>query len=348
MFEDTKPNVVVFGDSNTVSLGPAWAAALVRTGWPASQIVVHHRAGTTPRHWLPKTHSLHHSRFGALWTRRSRNQPALRDALSAATRLVIIGLGGNMMPGSRDEPSVEALLDQVVALAPSARLVWRGPPPSTATRDGVVASRTIRASRYRRNGMLKHLLAPLHFEVNAPLDPAAERVYLDVLALHACGPTRGLSLGTGRDADYEAERRLVASLAGDRFARGEKAVRGPWTSFVRARDSLPSHVPRAAAVELARHVAERGYLQASRHPLRLPLPATVVDRHARLRRGPPDFAWIRGHTLEYGRRVLLRTWRGRFGEVLDARTREPLGWTLRVNVLPDSSPMMGRVRAQAG
>ncbi|MCA9705380.1 MAG: SGNH/GDSL hydrolase family protein, partial [Myxococcales bacterium] len=220
MFEDTKPNAVVFGDSNTVSLGPAWAAALVRQGWPSSQVIVHHRAGTTPRHWLPKTHALHEGRFGVLW---AEGRPALRDALCPATRLVIIGLGGNMMPGTRDERSVEALLDLVVRLAPSARLLWRGPPPSTASHDGVVASRSVRASRYRRNGMLKQLLAPLHFEVD---DPKAERVYLDVLALHACGPTRGRPLGTGRDEDLEDERALVASLAGDRLARGEQLCGG--------------------------------------------------------------------------------------------------------------------------
>ena len=267
-----------------------------------------------------------------LWARKARGQPSIRDALSPATRLVIIGLGGNMMPGSNDERSVEALLDEVLRLAPGTRLVWRGPPPSTATRSGAVAGRATRAGRYRRNGMLKLLLAPLHFEVDPQLDPTAERVYLDVMAMHACGPTRGLALGTGRDADFEAEKKLVASLAADRFARSEKAVRGPWISFVRARDSLPSHVPRDSAADLIEHVAKRGYLEASRRALPLPLRAVVLDERARLRHGPPGFRWIRGRYLEPDMPVLLQTWRGRHGEVLDARTREPLGWTLRSNL----------------
>jgi hypothetical protein len=150
--------------------------------------------------------------------------------------------------------------------------------------------------------------------------------------MHACGPTRGLPLGTGRDADLEAERKLVASLAGDRLARGEAAIRGPWTSFVRGRDSMPSHVPHDAAVQLAELVGSRGYLDASRRALPLPLRAIVTDDRARLRQGPPGFAWIRGRYLEHERTVLLRTWRGRHGEVLDAGTREPLGWTWRGNL----------------
>lgn len=332
MFEDTKPNVVVFGDSNTVSFGPAWSKALGGKGWPSDQVVVQSRSGTTPRHWLPKSHPMHSTKFGTLWARKAQGHPAIRDALSPATRLVIIGLGGNMMPGTRDERSVEALLDVVLALAPSARLLWRGPPPSTATKGGAVAGRKARAGRYRRNGMLKQLLAPLHFEVDPQLDPTAERVYLDVLAMHACGPTRGLPLGTGRDADLEAEAKVVASLAGDRFARGEQALRGPWTSFVRGRDSMPTHVPRAAAMDLAEIVMQRGYLTASRRALSLPLRAVVIDERARLRQGPPGFAWIRNRYLEHERTVLLRTWRGRHGEVLDARTREPLGWTWRGNL----------------
>jgi len=333
MFDDTRPSVVILGDSNTVSFGPAWAEALARQGWPSGQVVVHHRSGTTPRHWLPAGHPLYQSRYGELWAKGGRDQPAIRDALSPATRLVIVGLGGNMIPGSPDERSVEALLDQIVRLAWSTRIVWRGPPPSTASSDGRVAPRATRVGRYRRNGMLKRLLGPLHFEVDVRADPTAPRVYLDVLAMHACGPTRGLPLGTGRDEDLEAERTVLGSLAGDRDVAGEQVIRGPWRSFIKARDSLPSHVPREAARDLVAIAAERGYLTASRKPLELPLRAMVTDEQARLREGPPRFEWIRDELLPRGTRVLLPRWQGRFAEVLDARTREPLGWTMRSNLL---------------
>jgi len=336
MFDDTRPNVVVLGDSNTISFGPAWVKALVGQGWSADQVVVHHRSGTTPRHWLPKTHALYQSRFGTLWSKTGRGKPSVRDALSPATRLVIVGLGGNMMPGTRDEDSVEALLDQIVGLASSTRILWRGPPPSTCSSDGKIAPRATRAGRYRRNGMLKALLGPLHFEIDDRPDPSASRVFLDVMALHACGPTRGLPLGVGRDEDFHAEQKLVASLSGDRYARGETAMRGPWDTFIKARDSLASHVPHRPAADMVQLVAAREFLEASRQALSLPLPATVIDEQARLRAGPPGFKWLRNQYIPRGTAVLLETWRGRFGRVLDARTREPLGWTHRANLIATS------------
>ncbi len=331
-----RPNVVVLGDSNTLSFGPAWVTALVRQGWPTDQVVLHHRSGTTPRHWLPKAHALYQSRFGTLWARTGRRHPSVRNALSPATRLVIIGLGGNMVPGSRDEDSVEALLDEVVKLAPWARILWRGPPPSTCSSDGTIATRATRASRYRRNGMLKALLGPLHFEIDDRPDPSASRVYLDVIALHACGPARGLRLGVGRDEDFRAERELVASLSRDRYARNETAIRGPWDTFIKARDSLPSHVPKRTAADMVQIVADQGFLKASRKALSLPLAATVINDGARLRARPPGFKWLRGKTVSRGTKVLLQTWRGRYAKVLDARTREPLGWMHRANVVATS------------
>ncbi|MEM9462752.1 MAG: SGNH/GDSL hydrolase family protein [Myxococcota bacterium] len=334
MFEDQEPNAVVFGDSNTWAFGPAWVDALVRGGWPASQVVLIHRSGTTPRHWLPRSHRLYQPKFGVLVGRKERGQPAVYDALSPMTRLVIIGLGGNMKPGTRDDASADALVELVTRLAPFARIVWRGTPPSTATRGGQVANRATRAGRYRRNGMLKARLQVLGFEVLEDRVRAAQmRIYLDVVALHATGPAPGVKpLGTGRDEDFAAEQALVASLARDRWAKGEIAQRGPWASFVRARDSKPSHVPRDTAADLVALVAKRGALKVSKAARCKPLRAMVVDPQALVRQGPPRFGPIGGQRIPQGQTVVLESWTGRYGRVLDARTREPLGWTLRSNL----------------
>lgn len=334
MFEDTKPNVVILGDSNTWAFGPAWVDALARKGWPRQQVVMRYRSGSSPRHWLPKSHRLHAAHFGALWERKGGGQPTIADAISPSTRMVMIGLGGNMIPGSRDNPAADALVELVARLAPAARIVWRGPPPSTATPSGKVASRATKAGRYRRNGMLKQRLTPLGFSVfNERATRAQERLYLDMLALHAGGPAPRLQpLAVGRDEDLAAEQAIVASLRGDRWAQAEEAQRGPWTSFVRARDGMHSHVPRDAAADFVALMARRNLLDLSRRPLPLPLAATVVDPDARVRGGPPQFRWKTGERLAQGRRLTVKTWKGRHAEVADAATHEALGWTLRANL----------------
>lgn len=333
-FDDDEPNAVVFGDSNTWAFGPAWVQALIGLGWPASQVLLIYRSGTTPRHWLPKSHRLYHSKFGVLFEHREGGRPSVHDALSPATRLVIIGLGGNMKPGTTDDASADALVELVTRLAPSARIVWRGTPPSTATAGGQVANRATRAGRHKRNGMLKARLRALGFEVLGNRARATQRrLYLDVVAMHATGPAPGVQpLATGRDEDLEAEQALVASLAGDRWAKDEVAQRGPWSSFVRARDSKPSHVPRDSAADFVTLVAKRGALTVERRAPCLPLAATVVDAQALLRDGPPRFRAVRGQSIPQGKAVLLERWAGRYGHVLDPQTREPLGWTLRSNL----------------
>ncbi|MEX1366234.1 MAG: hypothetical protein AB1Z98_24125 [Nannocystaceae bacterium] len=334
MFQDTKASAVVFGDSNTWAFGPAWVDALTASGWPADQVLLSYRSGSTPRHWLPRSHRLHHSKYGVLIERAERGRPAVFDALSPATALVIIGLGGNMQPGTRDDASADALLELVAQLAPAARIVWRGTPPSTASKGGQVANRATRIGRHRRNGMLKGRLLPLGFEVLGDrVKPSARRIYLDVVALHATGPAPGVRpLGAGRDVDFEAEQALVAGLRNDRFARNEVATRGPWDSFVRARDSLPSHVPRDTAADLVDIVARRGALRIPRTDPALPLRATVIDPKALLRQGGPRFRPIRDAVLPQGQAVLLQMWTGRYGWVVDASTGQRLGWTLRSNL----------------
>ncbi|MCX4245584.1 SGNH/GDSL hydrolase family protein [Paraliomyxa miuraensis] len=334
MFVDLEPNAVVFGDSNTWAFGPAWVDTLVRKGWPRSQVVLVYRSGTTPRHWLPREHPLYHAGHGVMFEHAESGRPSIHDALSPTTELVIIGLGGNMKPGTRDDASADALLQVVTRLAPLARIVWRGTPPSTATPSGQVANRATRAGRHQRNGMLKERLSAQGFELlGERVSSSQSRLYVDVLAMHATGPAPSVQpLATGRDVDLEAEQALLASLRSDRWAKDEVAVRGPWTSFVRARDAKPSHVPRDAAADLVAIVAERGALETCRKPPRLPLRATVVDPKALVREGGPRFRAVRGAQLPQGGTVLLEKWSGRYGHVLDGQTKQPLGWTMRSNL----------------
>lgn len=333
MFQDTKPNVVILGDSNTWAFGPAWVDALVRKGWPRDQVVMRYRSGSSPQHWLPKSHRLHSSHFGSLWTRKDRRQPAAADAISPSTRMVVIGLGGNMIPGRRNV-AADALVELVATLAPAARLVWRGPPPSTASRGGKVATRATKASRYKKNGMLKQRLLPLSFDVLGDRATRSQgRLYLDLLGLHAGGPApRVRPLAVGRDVDVQAEQAVLDSLRRDRWAKGERATGGPWSSFVRGRDGMASHVPRDAAADFVALMVRRQLLDLSRRPLPLPLSATVVDADARVRMGPPSFRWIRGQRLAQGRLVKVVTWRGRYAQVTDAASHEDLGWTARSNL----------------
>ncbi len=102
---------------------------------------------------------------------------------------------------------------------------------------------------------------------------------------------------------------------------------------MRARDTKPSHVPSDTAADFVEIVAKRGALRASNTKMpTLPLRARVIDPRALLRDGGRRFRARRGQVLTQGELVLLESWQGRYGRVLDTRTKEPLGWTLRSNL----------------
>ena len=336
VFDHTQHNVVVLGDSNTFAFGPPFLDALLERGWDPNQLVLSYRSGSKARHWLPKSHPLYRDKHGKLIERKGqRGKVSVLDALSPLTRLVIIGLGGNNLLGTKDDHANSVLVELVIRLAPFARIVWRGPPPSTATRGGQVASARLRRGRYRKNAVIKADLKRLGFEqLGEPLEPEQRRVYLDVLALHATGPApRVKPLATGREVDFKAERVVVMSLFNDRAARRERAVRGPWESFVRARDGLASHVPKGPARDLVEIVAERGLLDVGPAPA-LPesLRMRVIDPVARLRDGARRFRARGKELLEQGSVVQLERWQGRYGYVSDPESGEELGWTLRSNL----------------
>ena len=96
----TELTLLFWGDSNTYVFGRAlkeWYVANKMISISEKQIVVKYRSGSSPRHWLPSNHPKHDRRFGHLWAKAKRfSGPAIRDTLSGNTRLVVIGLGGNM------------------------------------------------------------------------------------------------------------------------------------------------------------------------------------------------------------------------------------------------------------
>lgn len=336
VFDHTQPNVVVLGDSNTFAFGPPFLDALAQRGWDPDQLVLSYRSGSKARHWLPRGHALHRDKFGKLIERKGqRGKVSVLDALSPLTRLVIIGLGGNNLIGTKDDHANSVFAEYVIRLAPFARIVWRGPPPSTATRGGKVASARLRRGRYRKNGLIKQDLKRLGFQMlGEELEPEQRRVYLDVLALHATGPApRVQPLATGREVDLKAERVVVLSLFNDHAGKRERATRGPWESFVRARDGLESHVPKGPARDFVEIVAERGLLDLGPAPA-LPesLRMRVIDPVARLRGGAPRFRARGEELLEQGSAVQLERWEGRYGLVRDPDSGEELGWTLRSNL----------------
>lgn len=339
MFEDMKPNIVVLGDSNTWAFGPAFRRGFVDQGWPRDQVLVHDRNGSSPQHWLPPAHRRHSAGKGELWRRRARRQPSVADALSPSTALVIIGLGGNMGTSSRDEQTPGALIEEIVRRAPNARLLWRGPPPATASRGRKVAGVARKAGRYAKNAMLKQVLGEHGFSVLRSARPkAAARLYIDVLDMHAGGPAPGEALGVGRDVDHAYERRVLDSLRGRRWGADEQVPQGPWCSFVRARDSLDSHVPRDAAEDFVTLLSGFGVLRASSRSVE-PQQATVVDRNALVRSGPPRFSSASRGKIPRGTAVNMVRWKGRFALVTERNGTE-IGWTARSNLVVRGS---GRV-----
>lgn len=333
-----KPNVVCFGDSNTYVFGPVLRAHLVREGWPSAQVVVKYRSGSSPGHWLAKGHAEHRRGFGELWQRALPfSGSTVADALDPATALVVVGLGGNASVSARTERAIAALVDQIERVAPSARIVWRGLPPATATRGRRLATLQRKASRYRKNAMLKQALVRRGFAIVDSTGTSGSlarlrRAYVDLIALHAGGPSSARRPTVGSAADLERERAAIERMPGGDWITTEVATRGPWVEFTRARDGLDTHVPRDAAAALYdRVLGPTGLFDAPRGDPPSRLLATVVEPRARLRIGPPRFRWDKPRMLRVGEAVVLTQWRGRFGKV-ESLGGEPLGWTLRANL----------------
>jgi hypothetical protein len=239
-------SVVIFGDSNESWFGPA-VKDLCRE---------HH--GVPDR----DIESVVHPGSFAEWLPGAEHWRSIAAHLTAETALVVIGLGGNMVFASSAHRQVApALVRALASAAPNARLVWRGPPPATASLQGsgarrrrVVASLEDKMVRYRKNRAIRTALAALGFAVfgeNRPDMRGQQRIYLDLISLHAGGPhpvPAGVELrvGTPEGALYE---RAALERGGSALA-GEPPASGPWTSFVASKDAMPTHVHAGPANDL--------------------------------------------------------------------------------------------------
>ena len=188
----------------------------------------------------------------------------MSDALGEDTRLVVIGLGGNMLTRSKvHHQIIRKLVEGVVARAPHARLVWRGPPPATATKGRTIAGPKAKAFRYLKNKILKDVLTAMDFAVldaSLPKVEAKRRVYIDVIDLHAGGPAPGRAgvaagkLGTPECLAYE--RKAIAAF---KALAGQVPSVGPWDTYTRSRDGMTVHVPLEVARDLVtRHLVKLG------------------------------------------------------------------------------------------
>jgi len=341
-FDNRLPNVVAFGDSNEYVFGPALKRWLVAAGhYPAEQIVVKYRSSSKPRNWLMPGDRLHAGDFGNLWGTRGQfpEGPPIAEALSPATALVEIGLGGNLGLSDVEVRSVVALVDQVKRLAPYARILWRGLPPATASRSGQVATRATKLGRYKRNAALKRALAPAGFaifgaQLTAGHDPAAfRRGYLDLIAMHAGGPAPGDTTHVGTDAALAYERSVLASATSADAVAGEQVICGPWNEYVCSRDAMEVHVPQAAADALvSRQLGPRGVYGHT--PPQRPAggyAADVVVNDARIRGGPPGFRWLKPGVIPIGTPLLVQDWQGEYALVRGFDGRD-WGWTARSNL----------------
>lgn len=341
-FDSRLPNVVAFGDSNEYVFGPALEQWLTSTGqYAAGQVVVKYRSSSRPRNWLAPGHRSYAADFGNLWGTKGTfaDGPPLADALSPATALVEIGLGGNMGTSDVEVRSILALVEQIERLAPYARIVWRGPPPATATSSGKVATRASKLARYQLNAALKRTLAPAGFAifgahlVDGHDNGSFRRGYLDLIAMHAGGPAPDDPTHVGTDAALAYERSVLASARDPADVAGEQAIRGPWTAFVRARDGMDVHVPRAAADALVVHeLGPRGVYRAS--PAPLPpggYAADVVVHDAWIRSGPPSFTWQRPGIIPIGTPLFVLKWEGSYALVKGFDGKD-WGWTARANL----------------
>lgn len=339
VYDPFRPNVVVFGDSNSYVFGPALRAWLERElGFARDQVVVKYRSSSAPSHWLATDDPSHLSRLGQLWTLRGRftHGPSVADALSDRTRLVVIGLGGNASSYTRLQRSVPALLRQVEAAAPRAAIVWRGPPPATRTKGGRWATARQRQVRFEKSVWLQKALEELGFvslasrrlpKVNSPT-----RLFVDLMALHGRGPYASVAIGS--DEALRRDRALFEKAGG----RGDDLRVGPWNSYTAARDGLNTHVPRGAAKHLVDEVLPVARLFARAHllgddptPERAAELYEVVDARALIRSGPPNFRWLRPQKFDKGARVLVTE---RNGDHVFARERDGdlSGWTLASNL----------------
>jgi hypothetical protein len=340
-FDNRLPNVVAFGDSNEYVFGPALERWLVAAGrFPAAQIVVKYRSSSRPRNWLATGDRAHAAELGNLWGTKGQftDGPPVAEALSPATALVEIGLGGNLGLSELETRSVIALVDQVARMAPYARIVWRGLPPATASALGKVASRATKLARYKRSAALKRALAPAGFAILGASTPGHEpstlrRIYLDLLALHAGGPAPDDPTHTGGAAALAYERSVLASANASDAIAGEQPSQGPWTAFVRGRDAMEMHVPAAAADALVvQQLGPRGAYDVMAPP-RPPggYGADVVVYDAWIRSGPPSFRWLRPGIIPIGTPLLVQEWQGEHALVRGYDGRE-WGWTARSNL----------------
>jgi hypothetical protein len=322
VFDNRLPNVVAFGDSNEAVFGPALQLYLSKArSFETEQIVVKFRGSSRPRNWLLASDRLHDANFGELWRTGDTpsSGPPIEEALSLATVLVEIGLGGNLLSTPKDRKSIGALVRQVLSYAPLAQIVWRGLPPATASSDGAVAERSIKLGRYQKNAILKQELMRLGlgFSVVGPVSTSASglrRAYLDLIALHAGGPADGAEVGSPGARNYERE--VLDTSEPDRVA-GEQPAAGPWNEFQRGRDGMPVHVPsKAAHALLEKHVGPLGLF-----PFRPTAPskshlAEVIDPDARVRGGPPEFVWRKPEVIPRGKVVEVVEGQRGFGRVV--------------------------------
>lgn len=338
-FDNRRPNVVAFGDSNEYVFGPALRRHLVEDGgFAIEQIVVKYRTSSRPRNWLRRTDALYDGDFGELWRTLDAfpEGPPVADVMSPATVLVEIGLGGNLGLSSAEQRSIAALVEQVQRAAPNARIVWRGPPPATASHDGAVAPPAVKLARYERNAMLKRALTPLGFTVIGPDHGSAcgvARAYLDLIAMHAGGPAPADTHATGTEAAHAYERAVLANAHDGADTRGERAAAGPWTEFVRGRDAMPVHVPSEAALAVVRRVIAPMQLFPLEPPARPPggYAAHVVVADAWVRTGPPKFRWLEPQLIPMGTELLVLDWAEGYGLVRGFDGRE-WGWTALSNL----------------
>lgn len=246
--------VVIFGDSNDHWFGP-----LVEKLCREKQGV--------PKHDIEQ---VAYAKSFAEWVPSQKYWPSIAPDLTAETTLVVIGLGGNMVSTSKAHQRVApALIGALAKAAPNARLVWRGPPPATASllksgagQHHVVASLREKMVRYRKNRMIRTALVDLGFAVfgeDVPDMLGHKRIYLDLISLHAGGPHPvpagvELSVGTPQSAEYE---KAALKLGGAALA-DEPPASGPWTSFVASKDEIPAHVYAEPADDLVNnHLSEK-------------------------------------------------------------------------------------------
>lgn len=352
-YDANQPNAVIFGDSNTWVFGPAVRDWLARnTELPASQIIVKYRSGSSPAHWLEGSSK-------EFWTKRLPTEtnkspfalgPAVAEALSDATALVFVGLGGNMAVSNRARAQALELLDQIERKAPKARIVWRGPPPATVSKNGKMPTEATKLARYVLNNNIEQALVSRGFRVfdgvshTQAWGAGERRVYLDLVSVHAGGPRSPAQTTIGTDKDRAWEQDILDAAPKPELIAGDIAVIGPWTSFTRARDNfkVPSHVPRAAAADLVEIIGQAGVLAlggvatVSVAPINEGALCRVIDADARIRSGPPKFRWTK-RRIPVGTEVIVEAREGRNVRVTGVDGSD-YQWTRAANLVAITNP----------